>query len=92
MIKFSLKVGVADGMEEGTVFIERRLDPYIAYLSRSSNIYRPIYWLSQTESSWLLQSLTTMVAIITLIDVLLQSCRNGSWAGEPSVSGLISLV
>lgn len=27
-------VGVADGMDEGTVFIERRLDPYIAYLSR----------------------------------------------------------
>ena len=43
MIKFSLKVGVADGMEEGTVFIERRLDPYIAYLS--------------SRARWFLQSL-----------------------------------
>ena len=31
------QVGLADGTDEGTVFIERRLDPYIAYLSRFAN-------------------------------------------------------
>ena len=50
------QVGLADGTDEGTVFIERRLDPYIAYLSRfasyllesctilSSFPFRWLYW------------------------------------------------
>ena len=32
-------VGIVDGTDESTVFIERKLGPYIAYLSRLNSLF-----------------------------------------------------
>ena len=32
-----LQVGLVDGADESTIFIERNLNPYIAYLSRCTS-------------------------------------------------------
>ena len=61
---------MADGMDEGTVFIERRLDPYIAYLSRyiASHIDHYIAYLS-------LENLINIVFRISTILINIMSIR-----------------
>ena len=73
------QVGLADGTDEGTVFIERRLDPYIAYLSRfASYLLESCTILSISQFRWLGLGKTPTLSNSRLSYFLDQEARS-SW-------------